>query len=72
MNNKDLQEVTEYLLQGKITITTYRLMIETFERMCLLKQEHKVLEQLIQDELIRMEQGVFNQYHLNNVHKETK
>ena len=49
MNNKDLQEVTEYLLQGKITITTYRLMIETFERMYLLKQEHKLLEQLIQE-----------------------
>jgi len=68
MNKEIFSEVSEYLLQGKITITTYRLIIETFERMHHLTQEHKLLEQSIIDELIRMEQGEFNHYNINNVH----
>jgi hypothetical protein len=62
MNKEHYKEISEYLLQGKITITTYRLIIETFERMHQLTQEHKLLEQSIIDELIRMEQGEFNHY----------
>ena len=62
MNKEIFNEVSEYLLQGKITITTYRLIIETFERMHQLTQEHKLLEQSILDELVRMEQGEFNHY----------
>jgi hypothetical protein len=68
MNKEIFSEVSEYLLQGKITITTYRLIIETFERMHHLTQEHKLLEQSILDELVRMEQGEFNHYNINNVH----
>jgi len=68
MNKEHYREISEYLLQGKITITTYRLIIETFERMHQLTQEHKFLEQSIIDELIRMEQGEFNHYNINNVH----
>lgn len=68
MNKEIFSEISEYLLQGKITITTYRLIIETFERMHQLTQEYKLLEQSIQDELVRMEQGEFNHYKINNVH----
>jgi deoxyribodipyrimidine photolyase len=63
MNKEYFSEISQYLLQGKISITTYRMLIETFERMHQLKQEHKHLEQSIIDELIRMEQGEFNHYH---------
>jgi hypothetical protein len=62
MNKEFFNEIGEYLLQGKITITTYRMLIETFERMNQLTKEHKDLEQSIIDELIRMEQGEFNHY----------
>jgi len=68
MNKEIFSEVGEYLLKGKITITTYRLIIETFERMHQLTQDHKLLEQSILDELVRMEQGEFNHYNINNVH----
>lgn len=62
MNKEYFNEISEYLLQGKITLTTYRMLIETFERMQKLSQERTHLEQLIIDELVRMEQGEFNHY----------
>jgi len=62
MNKEYFKEINEYLLQGRITITTYRMLIETFERIHQLSQEQKHLEQSILDELIRMEQGEFNHY----------
>ena len=62
MNKENFKEISEYLLQGKITLTTYRMFIETFEKMQQLSQERTHLEQLIIDELVRMEQGEFNQY----------
>lgn len=62
MNKEYFKEISEYLLQGKITLTTYRMLIETFEKMQQLSQERTHLEQLIIDELVRMEQGEFNQY----------
>ena len=62
MNKEYFKEISEYLLQGKITLTTYRMLIETFEKMQQLSQERTRLEQLIINELVRMEQGQFNQY----------
>ncbi len=62
MNKENFKEISEYLLQGKITLTTYRMFIETFEKMQQLSQERTRLEQLIINELVRMEQGQFNQY----------
>ena len=62
MNKEYFQEINEYLLQGKITLTTYRMLIETFERMHQLSQERTHLEQSIIDELVRMEQREFNHY----------
>jgi nucleoside-triphosphatase THEP1 len=68
MNEEYFKEINEYLLQKKITITTYRMLIETFERMQLLKIEHKELEEIIIEELGRMEQGEFNHYYFKNTH----
>ncbi len=57
MNKKNFNIITDYFIQGRISITTYRMLIETFERMHELKNEHQELE--------RMQQGEFNHYYYN-------
>ena len=41
------------------------MLIETFERMHELKNEHQELERAIEEELERMHQGEFNHYYYN-------
>lgn len=65
MNKENFNIITEYFLQGRITITTYRMLIETFERMHELKKEHQELDRVIELELERMQQGEFNHYYYN-------
>ena len=65
MNKENFNTITEYFLQGRISITTYRMLIETFERMHELKKEHQELEHAIEEELERMQQGEFNHYYYN-------
>ncbi len=68
MNKEIFIELNQYLLDGKMTIKTYRMIVESLERIHNLIKEQKDLEQSIQDELIRMEQGEFNQYRQLNIH----
>lgn len=65
MNKENFNLITEYFIQGQITITTYRMLIETFERVHKLKAERVKLERLIEEEIERMKQGQFNQYFYN-------
>jgi predicted DNA-binding protein len=68
VNKENFEEMHQYLLDGKITLTTYRMLVETFERMHELKKEHSKLEQSIIEELEKMELGEFNHYYFNNTH----
>jgi hypothetical protein len=70
MNRIHFDQINEYLAQGQITITTYRMFIETFETIHKLKKERQALEQHIEDELERMQQGEFNHYYFKNAHFE--
>lgn len=62
MNKDVFIELNQYLLDGRMSLKTYRLIIESLERIQSLIKEQRDLEQAIQDELIRMEQGEFNQF----------
>lgn len=71
MNKLHFDQINEYLAQGQITITTYRMFIETFEAIHKLKKERQALERLIEDELERMQKGEFNHYYFSkNAHFE--
>ena len=51
MNKLHFDQINEYLAQGQISITTYRMFIETFEAIHKLKKERQALERLIEDEI---------------------
>ena len=71
MNKENFNTITEYFLQGRISITTYRMFIETFEAIHKLKKERQALERLIEDEIERMQKGEFNHYYFSkNAHFE--
>lgn len=65
MNKEKFNMITEYFLQGKITITTYSMLIQTIERMHDLNKARQELENEIEKELERMQQGEFNHFYYN-------